>query len=199
MHPSVAGYFKASSEYSAAVAFTGGGLADGPQDGIRLWFTNDNAIVSVTNEASADFPSLDLRKMSYIPEPHYMLAWQQESDIHYLEFERDDDSGENINVSQQSILTEEYTELLDNRHPSIATERELNNDVVFVAWEARRGMSPEDGGSATPHVVCVAEKLWNGWQPLDIYTMNSEGDHNPVVTAIPKSSGTGFDLSLIHI
>ncbi|MCB9070373.1 MAG: zinc metalloprotease [Calditrichae bacterium] len=143
LHASVAGYrqFTAPSQtenaYStAAVAFRGGGIipkaSTETSSGISLWFTYDDYTANVTTNSSADFPTIDNREYPTtlnFREPHYMLAWHENTGIQYREVERRNDQGA-PGYSGATLLNSGIQDLTNNLYPSICANPENDVDEV---------------------------------------------------------------------
>ena len=126
-----------------------------------------------------------------------MMAWQQDDGIHYVEFHRTNDQGSTVSYLNQALLNDGYPYLAYNKKPSIYTVRETNSDISFVTWQAKKGISPEkgDGGSETPPAICIRERHYNGWYPLEIFVVENESDRNPVVTAFEGEEDYDYGIA----
>ncbi|NIW45009.1 MAG: hypothetical protein GWN14_10005, partial [candidate division Zixibacteria bacterium] len=201
-HPSVAGYVVApyenpeSGTRTAVVAFRGGFQYSSPEsslDGIRLWFTRDGVVHFLNLTSSADYPAIECRKETNYNgsiEPYYQLAWQEEQGIQYLEFDRDNDTGSEVNFYAETILNDDDPLLKDNRHPSIHSDWESGNPAntyVYVVWEAlqengsveklvapitHRGLNCPPASLDVP-VFCFREKQNSQWGTLNVFQVNN--------------------------
>ncbi|GAB4371761.1 MAG: hypothetical protein Kow0042_14670 [Calditrichia bacterium] len=197
-HPAVAGYLISSRgemhNRSGVIAFRGGNeLHESFFEGLRLWFTRDNILVYFNQEPSADYPTLDVRKDPYLPWPYYMMAWQQNDGIHYVEFYRNQDQGSEVVYQNSAHLNQNYPYLSTHRKPSLHTMRYGNSDYIFVSWEAIEYVGP---GYETRPVICVRRRGYQEWYPLEIYEVWDATDRNPVITA--WENGEFFDYGVAY-
>ncbi len=213
LHASVAGYrqFTAPSQtenaYStAAVAFRGGGIipkaSTETSSGISLWFTYDNYTANVTANSSADFPTIDNREYPTtlnFREPHYMLAWHENTGIQYREVERRNDQGA-PGYSGATLLNSGIQDLTNNLYPSIHTAGTYNDgkERVYVVWQGLDEWTPQektgekarsqttvlcDAQTLDTPVICFRERQSSGWQPLVMFGVSNYCDRKPVVTS----------------